>query len=113
MSTGGKTGFLMRQRTEPDANSSMEAKGKAKKSIQKKKTENNKARRQNEKEGEHGKRQKGKDQRRTNRKRKRRGSPGGIMLTTSVTRVGTHHYRDRHTQAFIALVWVIKMKLLS
>ena len=37
MSTGGKTGFLMRQRTEPDANASMEAKGKAKKSIQKKK----------------------------------------------------------------------------
>ena len=71
MSTGGKTGFLMSQRTESDANASREAKGKAKKSIQKKKTENNKARRQNEKEGEHGERQKGKDQRRINRKRKK------------------------------------------
>ena len=71
MSTGGKTGFLMRQRTESDANASREAKGKAKKSIQKKKTENKKARRQNEKEGEHGERQKGKDQRRINRKRKK------------------------------------------
>ena len=63
MSTGGKTGFLMSQRTESDANASREAKRKAK-AIQEKKTENNKARRQNEKEGEHAERPKGKDQRR-------------------------------------------------
>ena len=36
MSTGGKTGFLMSQRTESDANASREAKRKAK-AIQKKK----------------------------------------------------------------------------
>ena len=35
------------------------------------------------------------------------------MLTTWVSTGGTHHNDDCHTQAFIALPWVIKMKSFS
>ena len=37
----------------------------------------------------------------------------GTMLTTWVSTGGAHHDDDGHTQALIALTWVIKMKSLS
>ena len=52
--------------------------------------------------------------RKNEKKKKRQGSPRGTtMLITWVSTGRTHHDDDGHTQASIALTWVIKMKSLS